>query len=277
MKKALLLLVALVIGSMVWGQNPSVVSFSVNDDVSFNMTKVDGNDEISSFYIGQCEVTEALWLAVMGGENPSSYTGNLEDNLPVERISWQDAKRFIITLSARLRIRFRFITEAEWRFAASGGNLSHGYIYSGSNILNDVAWNFNNCSHKMTVGTRTPNELGIYDMSGNVYEIIQNPSRIYGGGWHAPAEHCEVDYWWPAHETFTDDDTGLRIASTDVFRPIGDVDSNGKMDVADLTLLIDLILAGDVSLDDYPESDVNYDDNVTIEDVTDLIDMLVVR
>ncbi len=183
-------------------------------DLTFNMIKVDGNDEISTFYIAECEVTEALWLAVMGGDNPSSFQGNLEDNRPVENISWNDCQEFIAKLKQMTRLDFRLPTSAEWLFAASGGNDTHGYTYSGSNTIDDVAWYASNCEQKQTVGTKAPNELGIYDMSGNVYEIIQEATGAYGGGWHSPAKNCKVNYYWPANEDYTDNDTGFRLAIT---------------------------------------------------------------
>ena len=214
--------------------------------VRFNMIKVDGNDGISTFYIGECEVTEALWLAVMGGENPSSYKGNLADNLPVESISWNDCQAFLAKLKQMTKLDFRLPAKAEWVYAASGGKNSQGFAYSGSNTVDAVAWYKDNCSQKMTVGTKAPNELGIHDMSGNVYEIIAEATGVYGGGWHSSAGNCSVGYYWSADEAFTDNDTGLRLALTN-FEPIqivvtGDVDGSGTVDGADLNMLINIIL-----------------------------------
>ena len=122
---------------------------------------------LSSYYIGKTEVTQALWKAVMGS-NPSSFKG---DNLPVECVSWDDCQEFIQKLNSLTGRNFRLPTEAEWEFACRGGNNSRGYKYSGSNNLGSVAWYVGNSGNKThPVGTKAPNELGIYDMSGNVFE-----------------------------------------------------------------------------------------------------------
>ena len=130
---------------------------------------------LSSYYIGKTEVTQALWKAVMGS-NPSHFKG---DNLPVERISWNDCQEFIRKLNAQTGQNFRLPTEAEWEFACRGGNNSRGYKYSGSNYIDNVAWYTDNSGKKThPVATKSPNELGIYDMSGNVLEWC---SDCYGG------------------------------------------------------------------------------------------------
>lgn len=122
---------------------------------------------LSSYVIGQTEVTQALWKAVMGN-NPSYSIG---DNLPVEQVSWDDCQEFISKLNLLTGKNFRLPTEAEWEYAARGGSKSNGYKYSGSNTIENVAWFSDNGSSKThPVGTRSANELGIYDMSGNVYE-----------------------------------------------------------------------------------------------------------
>lgn len=122
---------------------------------------------LSSYVIGQTEVTQALWKAVMGN-NPSYSIG---DNLPVEQVSWDDCQEFISKLNFLTGKNFRLPTEAEWEYAARGGSKSNGYKYSGSNTIENVAWFLNNGSSKThIVGTKSANELGIYDMSGNVYE-----------------------------------------------------------------------------------------------------------
>ena len=123
---------------------------------------------LSDYYIGKTEVTQALWKAVMGN-NPSYFEG---ENLPVECISWHDCKTFISKLNALTGKNFRMPTEAEWEYAARGGSKSRGYKYSGSNTLDDVAWySGNSDSETHEVGTKSPNELGLYDMSGNVSEL----------------------------------------------------------------------------------------------------------
>lgn len=125
------------------------------------------NVTVSSFYIGVYEVTQEQWQAVMG-DNPSQYTG---ENMPVDNVTWEAASEFCEKLSALTGKNYVLPTEAQWEFAAKGGNLSEGYKYSGSDNVKDVAWYWDNASFKThSVGGRLPNELGIYDMSGNVYE-----------------------------------------------------------------------------------------------------------
>lgn len=126
---------------------------------------------LSDFYIGQTEVTQALWQAVMGS-NPSYFK---DDNLPVENVSWNDCQEFIEKLNAKTGRTFRLPTEAQWEFAARGGNNSRDYKYSGSNYPDDVAWYYSNSKQKThTVATKQANELGIYDMSGNVSEMCSD-------------------------------------------------------------------------------------------------------
>ena len=162
--------------------------FEVNG-ISFIMVKVQGGtftmgaipeqgDEelahqvtLSTFSIGQTEVTQELWVAVMGS-NPSRWKG---PKLPVENVSWDDCQEFVKKLNALTGQHFRLPTEAEWEYAARGGSKNHGYMYSGSNNVDDVAWYDGNSDHKThDVATKQPNELGLYDMSGNVYEWCQD-------------------------------------------------------------------------------------------------------
>ena len=120
------------------------------------------------YYMGETQVTQALWQAVMG-ENPSEFKG--DDQRPVESVSWNDCQDFIEQLNRITGEHFRLPTEAEWEFAARSGNESKGCRYAGSNDLDEVAWydgNSNSQTHQ--VATKQPNELGLYDMSGNVWE-----------------------------------------------------------------------------------------------------------
>ena len=163
---------------------------------------------LSSYYIGQTEVTQALWTAVMGS-NPSNFKG---DSRPVENVSWNDCQTFISRLNAKTGKNFRLPTEAEWEYAARGGH-SGGSKYAGSDNINSVAWyNYNSGRETHNVATKSPNSLGIYDMSGNVWEWCQdwygnyrsssqtNPKgpsngdyRVYRGGcWGLNARSCRV-------------------------------------------------------------------------------------
>ena len=121
----------------------------------------------NDYYMGKYEVTQALWEAVMGS-NPSNFKG---DNLPVEKVSWNDCQEFISKLNSLTGRKFRLPTEAEWEYAARGGKKSRSYQYSGSSYISDVAWyDGNGARETYPVGTKQANELGIYDMCGNVYE-----------------------------------------------------------------------------------------------------------
>ena len=183
---------------------------------------------LSSYYICKYEVTQSLWQEVMGS-NPSYFKG---DNLPVECVSWNDCQEFIDKLNALTGQHYRLPTEAEWEFAARGGNSSRGYKYSGSNVLRDVAWYGDNSGNKKhPVGTKSPNELGLYDMSGNVWEWCSdwygdynssaqtNPDgpssgayRVFRGGcWIYVAGYCRVSYREGRSPGFRDNYLGLRL------------------------------------------------------------------
>jgi formylglycine-generating enzyme required for sulfatase activity len=123
---------------------------------------------LGSFYIGKFEVTQYQWKAIMG--NNPSYFQNC-DQCPVESVSWREVQDFIIKLNSLTGKKYRLPTEAEWEYAAKGSKSSNGYLYSGSSNLNSVSWYKENSDIKThTVGSKLPNEIGIYDMTGNVME-----------------------------------------------------------------------------------------------------------
>ena len=239
-------------------ENGAALSFTVKG-ITFKMIPVEGgtftmgatarqdsdaeSDEspthsvtLSSFYMGETEVTQALWKAVMGN-NPSFFSGN---DLPVEQVSWNDCQKFITKLNQLCAgqlngMQFSLPTEAEWEFAARGGIKSQGNKFSGSNTLSSVAW-FNDNSERKThaVNTKLANELGIYNMSGNVQEWCSDryssnyydnseltdptgpasgSSRVYrGGGWDNNAKQCRIscrDYFHPGYRG---DDLGIRLS-----------------------------------------------------------------
>ncbi|WP_291528415.1 formylglycine-generating enzyme family protein, partial [Bacteroides sp. UBA939] len=135
-------------------------TFRMGSESGFDDEKPVHQVTVSSFYIGKYEVTQAQWRSVMG-TNPSHFKG---DNLPVESVSWTEAREFASRLSTATGKRYRLPTEAEWEYAARGGNKSQGYTYSGSNTLGNVAWYYDNSGNTThSVGTKSPNELGIYD------------------------------------------------------------------------------------------------------------------
>ena len=227
----------------------NVLPITVNG-VTFYMIKVDGgtftmgatsemkksdSDEkplhqvtLSSYYIGETEVTQALWEAVMGS-NPSKFKGA---NLPVENVSWYDCHEFINKLNELTNRKFTLPTEAEWEFAARGGRKSKHTKYSGSRKISDVAWyDVNSGGYTHPVKTKKANELGIFDMSGNVWEWCQdwyglyssnaqsNPagpkngtSRLYrGGSWNGSERGCRSSYRLSLSPSIRDFNIGLRL------------------------------------------------------------------
>ncbi|MDD4847638.1 MAG: formylglycine-generating enzyme family protein [Bacteroidales bacterium] len=169
---------------------------------------------LTDYYIGKFEVTQELWRAVMGSDPSELYFKGC-DECPVENVSWNDIQVFLLKLNVKTGKRFRLPTEAEWEYAARGGNKSNGYKYSGSNTIGNVGWYTDNSGSKThPVGQKTPNELGIYDMSGNVWEWCQdwygdyssnsqtNPTGpssgsyrvLRGGSWGDDARDCRVSY-----------------------------------------------------------------------------------
>ena len=158
---------------------------------------------LSDFYIGQTEVTQALWVAVMGynpNERVTSTASHIGDNLPVSLVSWDDCQTFISKLNAMTEGQrpngreFRMPTEAEWEFAARGGNNSNHTQFAGSSIITSVAWFDDNSNLRpRPVATKLPNELGIYDMSGNVSEWCQD--------WYAPDYYSRSPSTNPCNNT----------------------------------------------------------------------------
>ena len=185
--------------------------------------------KLSDFSIGEMQVTQELWEAVMGS-NPSWFNGN---KLPVDWVSWNDCQEFIRKLNEKTKRNFRLPTEAEWEYSARGGKKSQGYKYAGSNNLDEVAWYLENSGIKtQEVGLKKPNELGLYDMSGNVWEWCndwyddyssssqnnpQGPSsgsfRVYrGGSWSNDARYCRVSYRNYSTPDFRSSYLGFRLA-----------------------------------------------------------------
>ena len=181
-----------------------------------------------NYFMGETEVTQELWETVMGS-NPSNFKGA---NLPVEMVSWDDCQRFIKKLNRLTGMKFRLPTEAEWEFAARGGNKSKHYQYSGSKTLGAVAWCHDNSDGKThPVKTKAANELGIYDMSGNVWEWCQDRAGDYssepvtnptgpstgvnrvlrGGAWNTHADFSHISYrlFYESYPTFI---YGFRLA-----------------------------------------------------------------
>ena len=188
-----------------------------------------------NYYIGETEVTQALWKAVTGNSPTTdgiAWIRGRGDNYPAYNISYEDVQSFITKLNSMTGEIFRMPTEAEWEFAARGGKKSKGYTYSGSNTIGDVAWYTSNSSKTNIVKTKAANELGIYDMSGNVYEWCSDWYGSYsssaqtdptgpttgtyrvnrGGGWVLNAAYCRCanrDYGTPSNRR---DDLGFRLA-----------------------------------------------------------------
>ena len=194
---------------------------------------------LSEYYIGETEVTQELWEAVMG-TNPSRFKGS---NKPVESVSWDDCQEFITKLNQLTGKEFCLPTEAEWEYAARGGNKSRGYKYAGSNTIGNVAWYKRNAYDVVEsspaygthpVGTKSPNELGLYDMSGNVYEWCSdwygnnyyspspstNPTGptsgsdrvLRGGGWGYYAQGCRVSNRGSCYPDDRGNGAGFRLA-----------------------------------------------------------------
>ena len=207
--------------------------FTVNG-VSFTMIPVEGGTfefvpydlhspisevTLGDFMIGQTEVTQGLWVAVMG-ENPSEYNSNNMEQ-PVENVTYYNCEVFISKLNELTGMDFCFPTDKQWQFAARGGNLSHGYLYSGSDDPLMVAWyRDNDPVSPYSVGLKLPNELGLYDMCGNVRERVycansqqsDNPNVLLGGGTHDVSPKCTVYSYYGTYPGYAPPVAGLRLA-----------------------------------------------------------------
>ena len=172
---------------------------------------------LSSFSIGKYEVTQEEWEAVMGS-NPSRYKGAKR---PVECVSWDDCQEFIRKLNALTGKRFRLPTEAEWEYAACGGNRSQGYKYAGGNSIGSVAWyegNSNNETHP--VGQKQSNEMGLHDMAGNVYEWCQDWHGSYNSGSQTnPTGPFSGSYRVSRGGSWYNNARGCRVSNRDSYSP----------------------------------------------------------
>lgn len=183
---------------------------------------------LSDFYICSVEVTQYQWEAAMG-YNPSQIQG---EDLPVTDISWDDANEFINVLNEKTGLNYRLPYEAEWEYAAKGGRMSASYLYSGSSVLSACGWYYSNSSSVVhDIAGKYPNELGLYDMSGNVREWCLDWMEYYtsysvedptgpsegelkinrGGSWATPAVNCRNTYRHVDSPSSTASDLGFRL------------------------------------------------------------------
>lgn len=255
---------------------------------------------LSSYMISKYEVTQQLWQIVMG-ENPSTVQG---DNLPVNNISWDDCQTFIAKLNEKTGRTYRLATEAEWEYAARGGTAGkdlgegNGYQYSGGyqNItsMDSYVWNSDNSDNTIhPVGTKSPNELGLYDMSGNVCEYVQdylstaypeeaqqNPSgpesgdkRVYrGGSYTRPKWQCRLASRYGINQNEKREECGLRLAM-DADAVAGDANGDGFVTAADILAILSVI-EGNGDNDLRLRADINGDGTVNIADIIKLIKMI---
>ncbi len=228
--------------------------YTVND-VSFAMLPVKGGtfamgddhqSTVSNYSIGQTEVTQALWKAVMG-DGDFSYEVYCDDpESPV--VYWlggyeghgymmgpyTEFSVFIEALNYITGKSFRFPKDVEWEYAARGGSMSQGYEYAGSDDINEVAWygqEFTYTPAVIPVGSLSPNELGLYDMSGNAYEmcVINDYFSIRGGSWFSNPQECNV-YWsdfsdkWKLWNRYGSGGLGFRLALGNSANPIIELD-----------------------------------------------------
>lgn len=184
---------------------------SIFDKLANDMVYVE--EEQGGFYICKYEVTQKLWKEVMG-DNPSQMQ---DDDLPVEQVNWDDCQAFIAKLNELTGKTYRLPTEAEWEYACKGGKHSKGYKYSGSDDIEKVAWYDGNSEGRThPVGLKQPNELGLYDMSGNVWEWCQDmhegTGMCRGGSWIHNARNCDPTLPNETPRSFSINSLGLRLA-----------------------------------------------------------------
>lgn len=175
---------------------PSKKGEQPSSNFLYQMVPVMDPDGKKGFYMGKYQVTQAQWEAVMGS-NPSKFKDY--ESSPVEQVSWDNVQVFVTKLNQMAGTKYRLPTEAEWRYAARGGSKSKGYKYAGSDNLNKVAWHKGNSKNEpRPVGMLNSNELGLYDMCGNVREWASNTedgvATVCGGGYLDDAKQCEITY-----------------------------------------------------------------------------------
>ena len=216
---------------------------------------------LSSFFIGKYEVTQMQWFAIVGN-NPSGKK-NCED-CPVEQVSWDNIQLFLQKLNAQTGKNYRLPTEAEWEFAARGGVKSKGFEFSGSNNIDSVGWYFNNSAKEATVvGKKRANELGIYDMSGNVWEWtsdwfgeyknseVVNPEGAFsgnwkvvrGGAWNNTSRLCSVHKRNWLNKDLGSPDIGFRLVLPIENETVGENLTHPEENKNDLPVIVDDAIA----------------------------------
>jgi len=182
------------------------------------MVFVEGNKDIDDFYIGKYLVTQAIWVRVMGKEaNKSRFKS---EHRPVETVSWDTITQiFLPKLRKREGKEYTLPSETVWEYAAKGGKYSKNYKYAGSNDLNEVGW-YNENSHRESkpVGLKSPNELGLYDLSGNLWEWCSDKWKddsesrvIWGGSWFNDQRGCRPSYCYCFRSDTAYSDAGFRL------------------------------------------------------------------